>query len=229
MSRVRGVLAARNVSRSYGATVVLDRVSLVVAPGSRVGIVGPSGIGKSTLLQILAGIESPDSGTVSREPPGLTVTYFEQGSTELGCSGGEAARRKLEAIAAADADVLLLDEPTNDLDFDGLQLLERLVEEHSGSVVAVSHDRAFLERMARIVEFEAETRRIREYAGGWTQFAAQRSQGRERAERDYAPLRRGAEKHASANRHPAADAAVGGTRLRTGPQEEEGQGRRKGV
>ena len=185
MQRISGVLAARNVSRSYGATLVLDGVSVVVSPGSRVGIVGPNGIGKSTLLRILAGIESPDGGTVSREPPSLRVAYFEQGSTESGCSGGETARRKLAAIAAASADVLLLDEPTNDLDFDGLQILERLVEEHSGGIVAVSHDRVFLERMTRIVEFEAETRRVRDYAGGWTEFAAQRMLRRESAEREY--------------------------------------------
>ncbi len=185
MQRIRGVLAARNLSKSYGATVVLDQVSLVVSPGSRIGIVGPNGIGKSTLLRILAGIESPDGGTVSREPSGLTVAYFEQDSTSAGCSGGEAARRKLEAIATAGADMLLLDEPTNDLDFDGLRLLERLVDEHSGGLVTVSHDRVFLERMTRIVEFEAETRRVRDYTGGWTEFAAQRELARERAERDY--------------------------------------------
>ncbi len=185
MSRVRGVLAARNVSKSYGATVVLDRVSLLVSPGSRIGIVGPNGIGKSTLLRILAGLELPDDGSVSREPPGLTVAYFEQGSTEWECSGGETARRKLDAIAAAGADVLLLDEPTNDLDFDGLERLEGLVDEHGGGIVVVSHDRAFLERMTRIVEFEAETRRMRDYAGGWAAFAEQRERARKRAERDY--------------------------------------------
>jgi ATPase subunit of ABC transporter with duplicated ATPase domains len=182
---MRGVLAARSLSRSYGATVVLDQVSLVVSPGSRIGIVGPNGIGKSTLLRILAGIESADSGSVSREPPGLNVAYFEQGSSDPSCSGGEAARRKLEAIASAGADVLLLDEPTNDLDFEGLRLLERFVDGHDGGLVAVSHDRVFLEAMTQIVEFEAETRRIRVYAGGWSEFAAHRDHDRGNAERDY--------------------------------------------
>src|SRR4029453_2273225 len=99
-----------------------------------------------------------------------------------GLSGGETARRKLEAILAADADVLLLDEPTNDLDFAALELLERFVDSHRGGIVAVSHDRAFLERMTSIVEFEAETRRVRGYAGGWGEVVAPRSAGRARAQ-----------------------------------------------
>ncbi len=57
-----GSLAARNISKSYAAVQVLDRVSLVVSPGDRVGIVGPNGIGKSTLLRVLAGLEEPDRG-----------------------------------------------------------------------------------------------------------------------------------------------------------------------
>jgi ATPase subunit of ABC transporter with duplicated ATPase domains len=94
-------------------------------------------------------------------------------------SGGEAARAKLAAILLSRFDVLLLDEPTNDLDFDGLELLERFVSSTPSALVLVSHDRAFLEQtIERVVEFEAETRRIREYAGGWSEYERLREVGR---------------------------------------------------
>jgi ATPase subunit of ABC transporter with duplicated ATPase domains len=185
MSRPRGVLAARSISKSFGDTVVLDRVSLAVTPGSRIGVVGPNGIGKSTLLRVLAGLDPPDMGTVSREPPGLAVAYLAQESETAGRSGGEAARAMLEAILASDADVLLLDEPTNDLDFAGLELLERFLDRHRGGLVVVSHDRTLLDGMTRILEFEAETRVVREFAGGWSAFDAERRRARERHEHDY--------------------------------------------
>jgi ATPase subunit of ABC transporter with duplicated ATPase domains len=189
MHRLRGTLAAHTITKSYGDTVVLDGLSLAVTPSTRIGVVGPNGIGKSTLLRVLAGLEEPDSGTVSREPPGLGVAYLAQDRDAEGLSGGEAARRYLESVLAADADVLLLDEPTNDLDFAALELLERFVDSHRGGIVAVSHDRAFLERMTAVVEFEAETRRVRVYAGGWNEFVEQREASRQRHEAAYGGYR----------------------------------------
>ena len=70
-----GSLAARDITKSYAAVQVLDRVSLVVSPGDRVGIVGPNGIGKSTLLRVLAGLEQPDRGRIVR---GGAVGYLPQ-------------------------------------------------------------------------------------------------------------------------------------------------------
>ena len=252
-----GVLAAHRITKSFGAVSVLDGVSLAVAPGDRVGVVGPNGIGKSSLLRVLAGLDEPDGGSVTRTPPSLAVGYLPQepdtepGETLLGylarrtgvaaaaaemdaladrlgaepdlsddyddalerylalggadlpararaivahvgldptrldmpiarMSGGEAARAALAAILLARFDVFLLDEPTNNLDFAGLALLERFLDDLAAGAVVVSHDRAFLERtVTRVLELEAETRRPREYAGGWAQFERARAASRD--------------------------------------------------
>jgi ATPase subunit of ABC transporter with duplicated ATPase domains len=214
-------LAAANISKSHGSTLVLDDVSLTVRPRDRVGVVGPNGIGKSTLLRVLAGLEAPDAGSVSRRPPDLAVGYLPQevhtGSDEtLGAylgrrsgvqpddwrveaalrevglpvehqrmlaslSGGQAARAALASIVLARHDVLLLDEPTNDLDFPGLDLLERFLERSDAGIVVVSHDRAFLERtVERVVELEEGSRRAREYADGFAEYERLRGLGRAR-------------------------------------------------
>jgi ATPase subunit of ABC transporter with duplicated ATPase domains len=209
-----GTLAASNVTKSYGADVVLDRISVVVPPRARIGVIGPNGSGKTTLLRVLAGLEQPDSGRVERRPASLSVGYLAQESlapaaevldwkfrktaARLGLaldadqsldelSGGELARAKLAALLAAEHDVLLLDEPTNDLDFAGLELLERYVAESPSALVLVSHDRAFLETaVTRIVEFEAETRKVLEFAGSWAEYERLRVLSREREASAYA-------------------------------------------
>ena len=94
-------------------------------------------------------------------------------------SGGEAARLALAAILLSRYDVLLLDEPTNDLDFDGLERLERFVATTTSALVVVSHDRAFLDRtVTRIAEIEDGRGRVREFAGGWSEYAAARDAAR---------------------------------------------------
>ncbi len=255
-----GSLAARDISKSYATVQVLDRVSLVVSPGDRIGIIGPNGIGKSTLLRVLAGLEQPDRGEIVRsgavgylpqEPearPGETIRGYLARRTEVGeaeqamdalaarlgdgpelagdyndaldrflalggedfdaranatledvglvrradrevatLSGGEAARVALAAILLARFDVFLLDEPTNNLDFAGLERLERFLDGLAAGVVLVSHDRAFLDRtINRIVEIEPETRKVHEYAGTWTEYEAARERARAQHEAAYA-------------------------------------------
>src|SRR4051795_9987300 len=255
-----GSLVARDISKSFAAVQVLDRVSLVVAPGDRVGIVGPNGIGKSTLLRVLAGLERPDSGRIVRagavgylpqEPEsrrGETVRGYLARRTRVGAaeremdelaarlgsepelagaysealerylalggedfdarvgavladvgfgrraerevaslSGGEAARAALATILLARFDVFLLDEPTNNLDFSGLDRLERFLGSLPAGVALVSHDRAFLDRtVTRVVEFEAETRKLHEYTGTWTDYEAARERARAQHEAAYA-------------------------------------------
>ena len=96
-------------------------------------------------------------------------------------SGGEAARAALAGILLARFDVFLLDEPTNDLDFAGLELLERFVDGVRGAVLVVSHDRSFLDRtVTRIVELDESTRRVVEYPGGWSEYEAARAAARGR-------------------------------------------------
>jgi ATPase subunit of ABC transporter with duplicated ATPase domains len=109
---------------------------------------------------------------------GLPVSLEQETAT---LSGGEAARAALAAILLSRFDLLLLDEPTNDLDFDGLDRLERFVHDFAGGIAVVSHDRAFLDRtVTRIAEIDPWTATVREYAGGWSDFAAARALGLER-------------------------------------------------
>ena len=100
-----------NIAKSHGAQVVLDDVTLTIGPLARIGLVGPNGVGKSTLLRILAGVDEPDRGTVARSPETLTIGYLEQDRRSVGDESvlGALARRtgvlaaewELEASAAA--------------------------------------------------------------------------------------------------------------------------------
>jgi len=181
MSRLAGSLVAAGISKSYGAEAVLEDVSLVVPPRARIGLVGPNGAGKSTLLRLLAGLEEADAGRIRRTPPSLSVGYLAQERNGGSRSGGEEARAAVVELLRGGFDVLLLDEPTNDLDFAGLAWLERSLASDPGSVVVVSHDRAFLDRtVTRIVELDEWTRGTKEYTGGWSDYEAERERQRER-------------------------------------------------
>ena len=183
MSRRAGSLVAAGITKSYGAEIVLADVSLVVPPRARIGLVGPNGAGKSTLLRLLAGLEEPDAGRIRRTPPSLAVGYLAQERNGAGSarSGGQETRAALAAVLRGGFDVLLLDEPTNDLDFAGLAWLERSLAAHPGSLVVVSHDRAFLDRtVTRVVELDEWMRGTTEYTGGWSDFEAERERRRAR-------------------------------------------------
>jgi ATPase subunit of ABC transporter with duplicated ATPase domains len=99
------------VTKGFGSHIVLSDVSLGVGPRSRIGLVGPNGVGKSTLLRVLAGLEEPDAGTVAYDPPTLTIGYLpqepetRQGETLRGLlerrTGVAEAERELTAAAEA--------------------------------------------------------------------------------------------------------------------------------
>ena len=113
------MLLASGIAKRYGAHVVLDGVSLSVGPGSRIGVVGPNGIGKSTLLRVLAGLEEPDGGTVERSPRSLNVGYLPQEpdaqpgeslfrylARRTGVGAAEAELDRLEAALAQDSSLV---------------------------------------------------------------------------------------------------------------------------
>ena len=180
------MLTAANITKYHGPQLVLSDVTLVVPPDARVGVVGPNGVGKSTLLRILAGLEEPDRGIVRRTPPALAVEYLPQEETPSAASGGEAARARLAEFLRRPLGVFLLDEPTNDLDFGGLDWLERELAKLQGAVVLISHDRAFLDRtVSRVVELDEWTHGTTEFTGGWSEYERARTSALRRQREAY--------------------------------------------
>ena len=102
----------------------------------------------------------------------------EQANTPIGkLSGGERARVALARVLALPSNFLVLDEPTNDLDLETLDLLEEMVADYAGTVVVVSHDRDFLDRVATSVIMAEGDGRWTEYAGGYSDMVSQRGSG----------------------------------------------------
>ena len=211
----RKVLELKGVTKGYGGKPLFEAFSYEFSRGDRVGVVGKNGIGKTTLLDILVGRSSPDSGSVIRGDT-LRVAYFDQTSSSLDptmtvldsvrekaelhtmkdgvtltaeqllerflftrtmqglsisrLSGGERRRLELVRLLAESPNFLILDEPTNDLDIETIELLEDFLEGFQGCVVAVSHDRAFLDRIARFLLVFDGNGALREFAGSYSEW-----------------------------------------------------------
>ncbi|HXQ43425.1 MAG TPA: ABC-F family ATP-binding cassette domain-containing protein [Acidimicrobiales bacterium] len=104
-SRIPATVVASRLSFDRGARTVLRDVSLTVAPTSCIGVVGPNGVGKSTLLRLLAGWEQPDAGTVRLDPPGATVGYLAQEHEHRPGETVGAALVRRTGVAAAEAEL----------------------------------------------------------------------------------------------------------------------------
>jgi ATP-binding cassette ChvD family protein len=239
------IFQMRAVRKAHGDKVVLDNVTLAFLPGAKIGVVGPNGMGKSTLLKIMAGKEQASNGE-ARLMPGFTVgllaqepeldpdktvlenveegvaetkrlldeynevaakmatdysdelleqmgtlqeqlhrdawdidSQLEQAMDALRCpppdaevtvlSGGERRRVALCRLLLSQPDLLLLDEPTNHLDAESVQWLEQHLEKYPGTVVAVTHDRYFLDDVAQWI-LELDRGHAYPYEGNYSTY-----------------------------------------------------------
>ncbi|MCK9518928.1 MAG: ATP-binding cassette domain-containing protein [Dehalococcoidia bacterium] len=118
---------------------------------------------------------------------GLGIARVPRTQPFVTLSGGEKARVLLAALLLRSPDVLLLDEPTNHLDFSAMEWLERYLSGFHGAILAVSHDRRFLNTIAtRILEIDEHSHALHEYAGDYDAYAATKAAARARWEADYA-------------------------------------------
>ena len=183
------IINIEHITKIYGEKVIYEDASFGIQQGDKIGIVGINGTGKSTLLRMIAGEETPDAGQIIRQN-GLKIAYVAQNPVfpadadirsyaftrgagedwqaesnlrELGItrfdekishlSGGQKRRVVLAKTLAEDFDVLLLDEPTNHLDGEMITWLEEYLRAYRGTLIMVTHDRYFLDRVTnRILE-----------------------------------------------------------------------------
>jgi len=150
---VQPLLAVSRLGFSYASgEPLLADLSLTLADGERVALVGPNGSGKTTLVRLLAGELQPDSGVIRGARPLHITQHVTAENTAR--SGGEARLAALRSAFAAATRVLLLDEPTNDLDPDARVHFAEMLDDFRGAVLIVTHDPELLDRVDAIWELK---------------------------------------------------------------------------
>ena len=193
------VLEAKDLRLYIGDRLLLDIDRLAVYDGEKIGLIGENGMGKTTLMRILAGETDPDSGYVKRTAPAAMVhqqgngdagddaetrAVFRTRGNREGLSGGEMTRNRIAGALSAHPGLLLADEPTTDLDREGLQLLRKKLAGFDGAILLVSHDRALLREICTRIWY-LEDGKITDFPGGYDEFMAERTRQRERAAFEY--------------------------------------------
>jgi ATP-binding cassette subfamily F protein uup len=213
------VFEAVDVAMSFDARPIIEDFSVRIMRGDRIGIIGPNGCGKTTLIKLLVGELAPTSGSI-RRGTSLLPAYFDQQRDQLDpdksimdnvtggsgetitldgrarhvsgylrdflfpperlhapvsmLSGGERNRLLLARLFAKPSNLLVMDEPTNDLDAETLDLLEEMVADYAGTLLLVSHDRAFLDNVVTSTLVFEGAGRVNEYVGGYSDWLRQR-------------------------------------------------------
>ena len=212
----RSVIDLQGISKAYGEKRIFDRINLLIERGDRIALIGPNGVGKSTLMRMLSGVESPDAGTRT-EGHQVVMQYFAQDEATrldgtlnvyqtlagnapihmvpsirniLGgflfsgddvdkpvrvLSGGERTRLAVARMLLRPSNTLLLDEPTNHLDLDSKDVLLEALEDFGGTLIFVSHDRYFVDKLAtKVIEIGGGQASI--YPGNYEEFLWSRQQ-----------------------------------------------------
>ena len=203
------VLTLTDLSKGFEGKRLFEHLNLRLRAGDRVALIGPNGVGKSTLLRLVVGELQPDTGAI-RFGSNVDLGYYDQHQASLHAdktvldevwdrfprmeqsdvrgalglflftgddvfqpirtlSGGEKGRVALTALMLREDNLLLLDEPTNHLDMDSREVLEAALADFQGTILTVSHDRYFINRVAnRVVEMRPDG--VTEYLGNYDDY-----------------------------------------------------------
>ena len=203
------VLMVKNLEKSFGSRTLFSGLNLHLRAGDRVAVIGQTGVGKSTLLNLICGLQKPDSGQILFGS-NVDVGYYDQQQSSLHpekdimsevwddfpwmepgdvravlalflftgeevfkristLSGGERGRVALAKLMLKKDNLLLLDEPTNHLDMDSREVLEDALNDYEGTLLTVSHDRYFINRVANRV-LEMTPQGAKDYLGNYDDY-----------------------------------------------------------